>query len=175
MLIFNSLGLLGVVASVGLAMLFGVYIGPLLHLPEGRNFVFSLQGMTFLMALFALTFDRCEEPTLLQGYKLNISNFFMGFSHHMDNGKGIFYRPDRQLCYCGIPLVTAPFFVLIGVLVFWVYDLTDTVQKAKSSDYPLFTLTGLITITLGFGYARLTGNMRNLPDSVIVLREEPTN
>ena len=127
------------------------------------------------MSVFALTFDRCEEPTLLQGYKLNISNFFMGMSHQMDNGKGVLYRPDRRLCFCGIPLVLAPFFVMAGVLMFWIYDLADDVQRTKIGDYPLFILTGLATIGLGFGYARLTRKLRNLPDGVIVLREETKN
>ena len=40
MLVFNSLGLLGFLSSVGLVMLLGAVIGPMLNLPEGKSLVF---------------------------------------------------------------------------------------------------------------------------------------
>lgn len=173
MVFFNSFGLVGAVAGIALVWLLEAVVGPMLHLPEDWGLVFNLQAAALLVSLFGLTFDRCEERTLVEGYTLNVKNFFIEMSRRPDNGKGVFYRPDRVLCFCGMPLAMAPLFVQLGVICFWIYAAASHDPAAQSKEYPLFTLIGFLIIGLCLGYAALTRKLRNLSDAEFILQHEP--
>ena|SRR5579872_2359156 len=172
MLIFNAPGVIGVAGSVFLVWLLETVVGPVFHLPEDWGPAYTVQVGALIMALYALAIDRSEEPTLFQGYRLNLSNFFLQFSQQPVSDSGVFYRPDRRLCFFIIPLATAPLFAQLGLVIVWIYAVTCFASPPDNRAYALYFFTGLVTIGLCWIYARFTTKWRNLPDAVLLLQPD---
>jgi hypothetical protein len=167
MVVFNAPGIAGVTLSVLIGFLTHWLIGEVLHIPEVWEMMIVFHVAALTMALFALSVDRCEEPTLLKGYRLNLTNFFLAISNRPDNGKGVSYSSRRVLCFCMFPLAFAPLVLEFAILFVCAFSAYAETLSNDIRIYAAYTVSGLLMLGITWWYAKFTQKWRNLSDAEI--------
>lgn len=156
----NLTGVLAMGIAVAGGWVYKLWVHP--YFPDSPDATIQLGSL--LAGTMALLLDRYSKPGFLQGYNEALKWFSACLSPDYAKRRGLVFHPACRLAFFALPLVFAPFYVLLGVLLFWAIDYFSGAGAFSPLEYWDFLLPLVFCIVTWFVVVATTESRRRIPD-----------